>query len=432
MTPPSGDPSAPTPAWRARIWPIIWAILGAYLIVRTGIRDRGVITDHLEFGRRVLYGLDLYAPFAGEDFLHPPYPPSFGLLTAPFSLLPERLARFAWGTLQVGCIWILALRARDLAEAYAPGIARKQHWLFLFIAVLASRYLLRDTHGGGGNLINLALILSALELARRNRELGGGILLGVSLATKPVAVLVLPLLWLLGHRRAPSVAILTAAVCMAAALGLLGQGLTPFLQWFDGSAAYATMPDLFATPRFGFPEFSWMNQCLRCCAARFLCEVPAELAAEVPGFAQGLGVLPATASLVTRAISFLLAGLTFALIWRGRQVPAARPFWIAAVLALSLLLSPISWKAHHVGLIPAFTLLGCLALSRKRWPWVLATIYFGACVVGEQLVGKEFKNLQQSYYFTTFGTLTLLGACLLLGSRAKGDLAPLQSEAAER
>ena len=432
MTTHPGETSVAAPAWRARIWPILWAILGAYLIVRTGVRDRGVITDHLEFGRRVLQGLDLYAPFAGSDYLHPPYPPSFGLMTAPFSLLPERVARFAWGTLQVGCIWILALRARDLARVYAPAIAHKQHWLFLFIAVLTSRYLLRDTHGGGGNLINLALILSALELARRGQEIGGGILLGISLATKPVAVLVLPLMWLLGHRRAPNVAILTAVACMAAALSLLGQGLAPFLQWFDGSVAYATMPDLFATPALGFPEFSWMNQCLRCCVARFLCEVPPELAAEVPGFTQGLGLTPSSASLVTRITSLLLAALTFLVIWRGRRVAAARPAWIAAVLALSLLLSPISWKAHHVGLIPAFALLGCLALSRRQWPWVLAVIYFGACVVGEQFVGKELKNVQQSYYFTTIGTLALLATCLLLGSQARAGSAPLQSESTGR
>ncbi|MEE2885801.1 MAG: glycosyltransferase family 87 protein [Planctomycetota bacterium] len=416
------------PGWQSRTWPILWAILGAYLIVRTGIRDRGVITDHLEFGRRVLNGLDLYAPFAGSDYLHPPYPPSFGLLTAPFSLLPERLARFAWGALQVGCIWILALRTRDLVRDYAPAILPKLNWLFLFVAILTSRYLLRDTHGGGGNLINLALILSSLEFARQKREMSAGVLLGFSLATKPVAVLMLPLLWLFGQRRAAGVALVTAAACMALALSLLGQGMGPFLQWFDGSTAYASMPDVFATPSHGFPPFSWMNQCLRCGVARFLCEVPATLAAEVPNFSQGMGLAPAAATWVTRALSLALTGLTFFLVWRRADVPAARPCWVAAVLALSLLLSPISWKAHHVALIPAFALLGCLALAGRRWPWFWALAYFGFCVIGEQFVGKEFKNLQQSCYFTTFGTLAALALCLFLGSKAARDATALQSE----
>ncbi len=417
--------------WRTRVWPIVWTILGAYLIVRTGVRDRGVITDHLEFGRRLLHGLDLYAAFEDGKPLHPPYPPSFGLLTAPFSLLPERLARFAWGALQVACIWVIAVQIRRLVQELAPAILDRIHWLFLFVAVLAGRYLLRDTHGGGGNLINLALILSCLDLARRDREVLAGVVLGLSLATKPVAVLVLPLLWLLGHRRAPGVAVLTAVTCMALALLALGQGMAPFLQWFDGSVAYATMPDLFATPAQGFPPFTWMNQCLRCCMARYLCTVPESLAGEVPGFSQGLGLAPAAASVWARVVSLLLVGTTLALIWRRARVPTARPYWIAAVLALSLLLSPISWKAHHVGLIPAFALLGCLALGRHRppwrWPWLVAIAYFGLCVLGEQIVGREFKNLQQSYYFTTFGTLGMLGLSLCLGTTAAGPATALQS-----
>ena len=49
-----------------RGWPVLWIALGVMLVVRTGLRDRGVITDHLEFGRRMLEGLDLYAPFEGK------------------------------------------------------------------------------------------------------------------------------------------------------------------------------------------------------------------------------------------------------------------------------------------------------------------------------------------------------------------------------
>ena len=428
MTGPFESFKQPATTWKSRAWLAFWTILGCYLIVRTGIRDRGVITDHLEFGRRVLQGLELYAPFGDSAFLHPPYPPSFGLLTAPFSLLPERLARFAWGMLQVGCIWILGLQIRTWVRLYMPEVLPRLNWLYLFVAILVSRYLLRDTHGGGGNLINLTLILSCLELARQKRDISAGVLLGISLATKPVAVLVLPLLWLLGHRRTLSMAIVTAAGCMGLALMMLGQGMGPFLQWFDGSAAYAAMPDLFATPEYGFPPFTWMNQCLRCGMARLLCEVPASLATEVPGFAQGLGLAPATASWITRGLSLLLATTTFFLIWRRASVASARPYWVAAVLALSLLLSPISWKAHHVALIPAFTVLGCLALNGRRWPWVFAIAYFACCVVGEQFVGKQFKNLQQSYYFTTFGTLACLGLNLVLGSKSVKTAATLQSE----
>src|SRR5690606_17613638 len=87
----------------------------------------------------------------------------------------------------------------------------------------------------------------------------------------------------------------------------------------------------------------------------------------------------------------------------------------------SLLLSPISWKAHHVGLIPAFFLIGLAALQGARWAWVVAVIYVPLCVLGEELVGDAGKELQQSLYLTTLGTLLVLGVCL---ARACATKAP--------
>ena len=403
-----------------RVWPWIWAALGIGLIVRTGLRDRGVITDHLEFGRRLLSGLALYAEFEGKP-LHPPYPPSFGLLTAPFSLLPERLARFAWGALQVGCLWIIARRLRDLflpqrlSKSLPQGVLKsppRLHLLYVVATVLAARYILRDTHGGGGNLINLALVLASVQLARRGDELAAGAVLGFSLATKPVAVLVLPLMWMLGHRRVPGVAVATATLYLALALLFLRQGMTPFLTWFDGSVKYAGMNDLFAPPAQGFPPFSFMNQCLRCCVARFCGEVPPEFAADVVGFRQGLGLSPHATSWIARGLSLGLLLFTFGIVWRHRANPGSRPWAIAAVLSLSLLLSPISWKAHHVALIPTFFLIARYVLQGRHWAWGFATAYFALCVVGEQIVGKGWKSVQQSLYLTTIGTLAVLAICL--------------------
>lgn len=394
-------------------WSWIWAAFGLALVIRTGVRDSGVITDHLEFGRRVLLGLDLYAPFLdGDKPLHAPYPPSFGILTAPFALLPERLARVLWGFVQVGCLWVVALRLRDIARRYAAHLLPKLQYLYVFAAVLGARYILRDTHGGGGNLINLALVLTAFQWAQRGWNVRSGLILGLSLATKPVAVLVLPLLWLLGHRRAPGIALFAAAGYLGISLALLRQGMTPFLTWFDGTVRYVGMNDLFSEPPGGFPPFTWMNQCLRCCVARYLGEVPPELAEEVPGFVSGLGLGATTAAWVSRGLSAMLMAATFTLIWRARRVRAAIPWSIAAILALSLLLSPISWKAHHVALLPAFFLLGTKALMGCRGAWTVAGAYLVFCVLGEEVVGKEFKNIQQSYYFTTAGTLAILGVCL--------------------
>ena len=123
------------------VWLWVWSLLGIALIVRAGLRDRGVITDHLEFGRRVLFGLDLYAPFEDANKpLHPVYPPSFGLLTAPLALFPERLARFLWVTLQVGSLWIIARRVAGATGLTLPASSTRVHLVYAFAAILLEKF----------------------------------------------------------------------------------------------------------------------------------------------------------------------------------------------------------------------------------------------------------------------------------------------------
>jgi hypothetical protein len=238
------------------------------------------------------------------------------------------------------------------------------------------------------------------------------LLLGFSLATKPTGVLILPLLWLFGHRRAASFSVVAAALFMGTALLIHGHGFGPFLQWFDGSVAYSSMTNLFAEPEQGFPRFTWMNQSLRCLVARYLGTVPAEFADQVPGFFPGLGLPAIATGWISRGLGLGLLATSAWAIWRRRTDPANHPSAIANVLCLSLLLSPISWKSHHVALIPAIFLVATHGFRGARWPWIFLGAYVLVCGLGEQLVGKEFKNVQQSLYFTTAGTLALWGITL--------------------
>jgi len=405
-------------------WPWLWGLLGVALLYRATGRSRGVITDHLEFGRRLFSGDNLYAPYLDPTPLHPVYPPSFGLLTAPFSLvdhlLGEVAARFAWISLQVLALFVIGLCLRDFLRRVAPQLLPRHLHVILFVTALTTlRYILRDTHGGGGNLINLALLLGALKLATDDhaRPILAGLLLGFSLATKPTGVLIVPLLWLFGQRRAAGSAVLAAVLFLGAALAVHGHGFGPFLRWFDGSVAYTGTTDLFAEPEQGFPRFTWMNQSLRCLVARYLGTVPPEFAAQVtdPFFFQGLGLPLQATAWISRGLGLLLLAASGWTVYRHRTDPTTHPFQIANVLCLSLLLSPISWKAHHVALIPAIFLVaaqGFRGPPRPRWPWIFLGAYVLVCGLGEQLVGKEFKNVQQSLYFTTAGTLALWGITL--------------------
>lgn len=392
-----------------RAFSILWIALAIALVVRTGVRDRGVITDHLEFGRRVLAGEDLYAPYLEPSPLHAPYPPGFGLLCAPLSLAPERAARFVWGLAQVAALLVIARRLFATLETVAPALRRRAHLLLLLTLLVGARYVLRDTHGGGGNLINLALGLSACGLAARGRALAGGLCLGISLATKPNLVLLAPLLWVLGFRRAVALAGGVALAWTGAALALLGQGLAPLARWAEGSLAYARMEDVFATPELGFPPFTWMNQSLRCALARFLGEVPSRYAGQVPWFFQGLGLAPGAIAWITRAVAGALLAATFAVAWRTRTRSASRPWLVAATLLLGLLLSPITWKAHHVGALPALWLLLARALDGRPGARVAVALYWLATQPGAELVGKPFKEVQQSLYLVTWATLALWG-----------------------
>ena len=54
-------------------------------------------------------------------------------------------------------------------------------WLLLF--VLGARFVRRDTHGGGGNVLNLGLCLLAFDAAERERPREAGLWLGRSLGT---------------------------------------------------------------------------------------------------------------------------------------------------------------------------------------------------------------------------------------------------------
>lgn len=406
----------PTSLRKPQTW--IWSVLGLALVVRTAVRDRGVIYDHLEFGRRLFSGETLYAPYLDDGPLHPVYPPSFGLLTAPFTLVPDPVARALWAVLQVVALaWIGVFLAREL-ERRRPDLTPHVHWILAATAVLGSRYILRDTHGGGGNLINLALVLAAVAAARARRVGWSCFALGLSLATKPTMVLCVPLLWILGFPAAALGSVLVAAGLLGTSLLVHGDGLEPLRIWIDGSLAYGSARDLFAPPDAGFPPFTWMNQCLRCAVVRYFGTVPAEFADEVPGFVPGLGLSDTVTLWIRHAASLCVLAVTARVAWRDRARPDRLVPILGAFFAASLLLSPISWKAHHVALMPALFLLGVGLAAKSRAAWVIAVGYFVACVLGEEVVGKDFKNVQQSLYLTTAGTFVVWGLCLGGGGSA--------------
>ena len=383
---------------------LFWSLAGLFLVLRTGGRDRGVIYDHLEFGRRLFAGADLYAPYLEDKPLHPVYPPSFGLMTWPFTVFGEVGARYAWGLVQVLALFWIGRFLLDGLRRARPGLAPRAQWILLATALVMLRYVLRDTHGGGGNLINVALALAAFRLAEDRRVLAGALVLGFSLATKPTTVLLVPVFFLLGHRRVAVGSLAATFGFVGLALAVNRHGLDPLARWFEGSLAYGAQADLFADPHLGFPPFTWMNQSLRCAVARYFGHVPEPWVSEVPGFFQGAGLAPGVTVWITRALSFAVLALTLREAWRRRGSAPDRRVGLAVALVASLLLSPISWKAHHVALIPAMFAVVVAAFGGSRVALGLAAGYWFVCGAGGgDLVGDAVKEWQQSLYLATLG-----------------------------
>lgn len=386
---------------------------------------KGVLLDHLEFGRRLALGEDVYGPWKSDPDapvrpLHAPYPPSFGLLTAPFAALHAiaglGAARLAWALLQVACLAVCGLVLRNLVAPRAPpGQALRWQWLWLGTFLLTARFVLRDTHGGGGNLINVALVLLALHDSEHGRERRAGMWLAISLVTKPTMVWLLPVFALFGRWRTLGSTAAAGALLLLATFALQRFELAPWARWLQGSWALARQADPWAVPAYEFPPFEWMNQALRFGVARWFGVVPDEYAARVAwGVTPGIGLSIDTVAWLVRGASGLLLLAVLASAFCARGHARARLWTVAATLPLTLLLSPISWKGHHVALLPLILLLLHRAtVARGRGARILLAGWFVCCALpGGDLVGDAGDEWLNSIYIVTLGDIALLLAAL--------------------
>ncbi|MFO1030121.1 MAG: glycosyltransferase family 87 protein [Planctomycetota bacterium] len=428
---------------RRWIWPVLWIALGLFLVARASGRppSRGVLLDHLEFGRRFVHGEDVYGPWrsspkAAIGPLHAPYPPSFGLLTAPFHLVDAALgqapARFAWAVLQMACLLVGALQLRRLMVARLQSgnddcarldadERRRWQWLWLATFGLTLRFVLRDTHGGGGNLINVAFVLLAYAASERGHDRSAGAWLAFSLVTKPTMVWLLPVFLLFGRWRTVAWTLLAGAGFVLLTMAIQRFELAPWWRWLQGSWALATQADPWAVPAFEFPRFEWMNQALRFCLARWFGEVPPEFAARVElGTTAGLGLDVAAVGWIVRLTSLSLLGAVLLVAHRARHSANARLWVVVGTFALTLLLSPLSWKGHHVALLPLVLLLvEHVWRTRSRAVTTLLAVWFVGCSLpGGDLVGDAVDEWLNSTYVVTFGDVALLLGALLLAWRA--------------
>jgi hypothetical protein len=161
-----------------------------------------------------------------------------------------------------------------------------------------------------------------------------------------------------------------------------------------------------------------MNQCLREAVHRCLRPPGDSGVADV----HVLEVSPRAASWIARALSLALVLIVSA---TARAARDRRQEWLAglAFLPLALLCSPVTWKAHHVVLLPVFYALSCLAFEpggRARWlRWFLSGYWFTCDLLSREVIGGPARDLLQAMSLVTWADIALLSvlARLVLAER---------------
>ncbi|HEX8204356.1 MAG TPA: glycosyltransferase family 87 protein [Isosphaeraceae bacterium] len=434
--------AARPPSWRSRIAAreaagrqVLGGLAAAIVAsqwVRVIQRPHGDFALHWRFGARFLAREFLYA-----GNLHVPYPPFWGLASAPLTLLPMPWMRTLLYPLGLVPLAALLGILHGLTRSHLRLAPTPRFWATALALGLSSRFLIRELPDNGVNLMMVALAWGAVGLWVRGRDRLGGACLGLAIALKCT-----PALFLVYFAWKRQWRLVTTAVTAAAAFTLapaLWQGPGDYERhmrcWLARCARGVAEPH----PLRGvLGDEEVKNLALRPGLARFLIHLPPGHKGHCPHpwHVDFLDLPPAVAGV---AVKVVMVALLAAVAWAFRRPVARRdgltPLWeCAAVSVLMLLYSPITWRQHCVGVLPAFYLIAHMAVARGGLPrWMTRTLGVYALLVlvlDRGVVGRDLTLLLDSYSVTTWSLLALLAVtlgCRALAPCAEGDRAGHES-----
>ena len=394
-----------------------WWAVGAIAVValsqfgRVIAEPQGDFHLHWQFGGRLAAGEYPYAD-SGLDL---PYLPFWGVVHAPLSFLPMHLAQIAILPIFGIAAYCLFRTLSRLSSRLLPVDEHQAFWATIFTVLLASRFLVRDILECGVNLALVALAWGACWCWWNRRDWLGGSLLGFAIALKLTPALFLA--WFAWKRQWKIVFATTLVTGLLLLSPILFLGRAMFVDVHRVWWHHASKGLLAENPVHGvLGEESIQNMSLRPAVARFLIHLPEGHNAryEHPWAVQFLDLPAQSAGWVVK----LLTGLVvLAVAWQfrepiqGRRDPAI--LWeAAAVSVMILLLSPLTWGQHCVGVIPALYLILRDVFHRREFPKATAFVFGAYCVLilvlNRGLVGKEGTYLLDSYYTTTWCLAALL------------------------
>ena len=320
---------------------------------------------------------------------------------------------------------------RRVSERCWPVPERSVFWGTVLTIVLASRFLIRDILECGVNLALVALAWGAVWCWRQRRDVTGGGLLGFAIALKLTPALFLA--WFVWKRqwKIAFATLLTATLLFLSPLLFIDRAkfVDVHRVWWH----HASRGLLAENPVQGvLGEESIQNVALRPASAGIWCICPkaTKPASIIPGPAV-FGSFPARGGMggpVADCGASAFSGLAISPAGRSRTEPAF--LWeAAAVSVMILLLSPLTWGQHCVGVIPAAYFLIREAFHRRsylRSSLVVLGIYsVFILLLNRGLIGKQATYLLDSYYTTTW----CLAAVLWLVLRSHRQEIATQQEA---
>ena len=373
---------------------------------------------HWQFACRFVQHKQLYA-----DGLHIPYPPFWAMAWAPIAALSLPVAKSVCYPLSAVALGVLLWTLNRLTRERIPLSNRGLFWATVAAIALTSRFLVRELPECGPNLMLLTLTWSAIYLWTRQRDVPAGVCLGLATALKCTpAIFIAYFAW----KRQWKLAIVgTTAAALFALAPAVWQGPNDYQRhvrlWLTHLSLGAGQTD----PTIGVlgPE-TLQNLSLRPAVARWLMHLPAGHPSRLDqaGYVDFLNLSPLTAGRVAKGVLLALLAIVA---WAVRKPVRDRAdlaiLWeCAAVSALALLLSPITWYQHCVVLLPTFYLVSRTAASGRQLPnWIYAVVAAFVVIVmvlNRGLIGRDATMLLASYHLTTWAIASAL--CLALGGRS--------------
>jgi alpha-1,2-mannosyltransferase len=433
--------------WAPLLIGIGWLVIG--WIITAASDTHGDFENHRAQAQRLLSGKFIY-----QNGLDVVYPPFWALVHTPLTLVPTRVARVLLYPLAGLSLALLLWLLDRLTRQGLPLHPEATFWCAVLAVLLTCLFLSRDLPIVGANTALLALCWLGFYLWSRGRPLRAGACLGLASALKCTPLIFVAYFLLKQKWRLSGMAIVVAALATLSPVLVMGPEAyrQTMSAWLGQVMSGLGDPDPSRGP---LGEEKVENLSLRPALARYLMHLPYGHLGRPetsdnpdrpndppsPYYLQFLDLTPRQAGIVVRVVMAALVLLVFGL-FRGKPEPDQEgrlAMEFAAVTVLALLCSPVTWKAHAVGTLPAVYLVVRRALSRGELPLrvsvALGIFAAPALLLNRTFCGRDAIKLVDAYRIKTIGFLGLLAAVLfswaLEGARRRGpEMNPVEETAA--